>query len=320
MAGQNANQVLVSENGTPKLESLNGIQVVRITKSSPAFNYVTDSRYVLSNDIIGTTRPQFGAYDAGAYEIPATALRSADISGVPYIRIGDTVMFSLDIYPENATLNSKDYPPSGIFWRSSSSDIIRAGDTGSITALKAGSSDIWAEVHGWDSQGRDFAVNSKPITVYAGDEAFTELRAEISYIADRSLYTGATQTVRPDIHIVIDRYNLDGADGLGYSLEAVSERPDIVSVDVISGDIVRLKAGYTEGVSVITIHTDAFPDGRTESRKFTATVIREYVEIESQDVESRDARGIGSSGGGCNAGIAGAMILSLMIIWARKES
>ncbi|MBR0167872.1 MAG: hypothetical protein IJQ08_04320 [Synergistaceae bacterium] len=318
--GQNVTQVLVSENGVAKLETLNGSQVIRITRSSPAFNFVKDSQYALSSDIAGTIRPQYGAYDAGAYEIPAVALKSADIDGVPYIKIGDNVTFSLDIIPSNATLNSKDYQPAGIVWQSSNTEAITASNTGNVTALKAGVSDIWAEVHGWDSQGRNFTAESKHVTVCAGDEAFTEIRAEISSADNQSILagvkmnTGETKTFSPNVHILIDRYELDETDGVYYTLNANSSRTDIVTADVngdsVSGYILTLKAGNIAGSSDVTLETHTIPEGRTLTQGFTVSVVNASEPV-SNDTRINGLRGVGGGGGGCNTGV---MILSGIMI------
>ena len=301
MAGQTVSQILVSKNGAASIDVAGGIHMIRITKSSPAYNFVNDPEYSSSYDIAGTFRPQYGAYDAGAYEIPAIPLTAASLQGVPYIMIGDRVKFSLDIFPENASINSEDFPPDGIEWQSSNQSVITASGDG-VLALSSGSADVWTEVHGWDSHGRALTLPSNIVRVYAGGEAFTELRAEISPVTGRTLRPGAALTIRPEIHIVIDRYNLDDADGVGYSLDVESSRPEIVSADVISGDAVRLRAGYTEGVSVVTLFTGTIPEGRTETRPFTVSVVREHTDPVSPDV-SRDASGVGRSSGGCDSGM-----------------
>ena len=312
MAGQNLTQILVSENGAAKVETLNGVQVIRITKSSPAFNYVKDSSYAFSEDITGTIRPQYGAYDAGAYEIPA--LISADINGVPYIQLNKSVIFSLDIYPSNATLNSEDYPPAGVIWQSSNPSVLSVSDNGTVTALGIGIAEIQCAVHGWNNQGRNLTASTDVITVYAGDEAFTELRAEILSTDNEILNTGETMytnemmTISPTVHITIDRYELDESDGVSYWLEAESSRPDIVSADVISGDTLMLTTGNLTGESVITLKTHTIPEGRTITQTFTAEVVSPYVAPVSQDPVSRDTtvsgdRGVSRAsggGGGCN--------------------
>lgn len=314
MAGQSVSQVLVTENGSAKLETLSGINVIRITKSSPAYNFVKDSQYALSRDIAGSSRPQYGAYDAGAYELPAIALRSADIHGVPYIRVGDSVSFSLDIIPSNATLNSQDYPPAGIVWHSSSANTISASNTGNITALATGSSDVWAEVHGWDSNGRNFTAATKRVRVYAGNESFTALRAEI-WSADNSiLYTGETMytlemmNITPNVHMIIDGYELYETDGVSYWLEAESSRAEIVSADVISGETLTLKTGSLTGESVITLTTHTIPEGRTITQTFTVYVVNTSSDSRGT---SGGVRGTSHGGGGCNSGfliLAGVLI------------
>lgn len=316
--GQVVSNVLVSENGVAKVETFNGISMVRITKSSPAYNFISDAEYSSSYDIAGTVRPQFGAYDAGAYEIPAVALSTAGLRGVPYMKIGNTLNFSLDIYPETASLNSGDFPPDGIEWKSSNSSAITAGASG-VTAFRIGSADVWAEVHGWDSQGKAVTVPSNAVRVYVGEEDFSELRAEISGVSARMLVPGETATIKPEIHVVVDRYELDDVDGLSYVLTANSSRPEIVSVDVTPENNVRLKAGNTEGESEITLYTNTLPyEGKKDALTFTVFVEEVYIPPISPDVESGDTRGVGRSSGGCNSGIMLLAGIMAVIITTRK--
>ncbi|MBQ3446880.1 MAG: hypothetical protein IJG37_04465, partial [Synergistaceae bacterium] len=222
LTGQTASGVLVSENGVAKVETVGGIHLIRITDSSPAYNFVAEAQYSASWDMAGTARPQFGAYDAGAYEIPGTPITAASLAGVPYIMIGDTVIFSLDIYPEEASLE-------GVTWRSSDGGAVSA-DGGAVMALSSGSADIWAEVHGWDSQGRAVSVASNRVKVRTGEEAFTELSAEFTdVIADRYLSPGQIVSMTPAVAITVDQWELYESDGVGYTLEAESSRPEIVS-------------------------------------------------------------------------------------------
>ena len=316
--GQTVSSVLVSENGVAKIETIEGIHTIRIPKSSPAYNFISSAdKNSASNDIMGTARPQFGAYDAGAYEIPAVALRTAGLSGVPYMKIGDTMNFSPDIYPENASLNSGDFPPDGIVWNSSNPNVIMAESNG-VTALRAGSADIWAEVHGWDAQGKALDIPTNYVRVLIGEEEFTELRAEISQITSQSILPGGTRTITPEIHMAVDRYELDDVDGLGYVLTAESSRPEIVSVDVTPENTVRLKAGYTEGTSLVTLYTTPLPyDGRTEELSFNVRVVSAYVPTASPDV-SREISGVGDSGGGCNSGIMLLAGIMAVVITIRK--
>ena len=226
------------------------------------------------------------------------------------MKIGDTLKFSLDIFPETASLNSGDFPPDGIEWKSSNPSAIMAGASG-VTAFGIGSADVWAEVHGWDAQGKAVTLSSDAVRVYVGEEDFSELRAEISGVSARMLVPGETATIKPEIHIVVDRYELDDADGLSYVLTADLSRPEIVSVDVTSENNVRLKAGSTEGTSEITLYTNTVPyEGKTEALTFTVFVEEAYIPPVSPDVESRDVKGTGRAGGGCNSGI---MILAGMM-------
>lgn len=300
--GQTVSSVLVSENGVAKVETVGGIHMIRITDSSPAYNFITEAQYSTSYDIAGTSRPQFGAYDAGAYEIPGTPITAASLAGVPYIMIGDTVNFSLDIYPEEASVE-------GVTWHSSDGGVVSA-DGGAVIALSSGSADIWVEVAGWDSQGLMTTVTTNSVRVYAGEESFTELRAEISDVLDRTLDPGETRVITPEIHLVVDRYNLDDADGVDYVLTASSSRPEIVSVDVGEDNRVSIKAGYLEGESEVTLYTIPVPyEGRTFEQSFTVLVEDSYVPPVSEDV-SGDVRGTGRASGGCDSGV---MILAGVI-------
>jgi|GEM_PF-3644231 len=121
------------------------------------------------------------------------------------------------------------------------------------------------------------------------------------------MYTLEMMNITPNVHMIIDGYELYESDGVSYWLEAESSRAEIVSADVISGETLTLKTGSLTGESVITLTTHTLPTGRTMTQTFTV-----YVVNTSSDYDTGGGvRGTSHGGGGCNSGfllLAGVLI------------
>ena len=314
LTGQALSSVLASANGQPKVESADNITLIRTSRTSPAIDFVPNiTNYVLSYDVLGHSRPQLSMYDAGAYEAMPYPVTSAEIYGLPYLQINDTRTYSVDIKPESASLNVKDYPPYGIEWISSSTSVLSIDNTGRASATGKGSSYITARVHGWQSDGSPLTVSARAFIVYVDEVPFTEMKATIGTLEDKTIKINGHDEVKPDVRITVGAYELSNLRGeISYSLEASSSRADIVMAEVVSSDTIRLIAGERAGSSDVIVTARPSPVGQSMRTSFTVSVV------------SEDNQTIGKSGGGggCNSVLAaGAMVLSVIFLATkgRKE-
>ena len=295
LTGQTLSNVLMTENGVPKVESEDNTRVIRLSRISPARDYVPyTAGYVLSIDEAGHTRPQLSGYDAGAYEAMPVAITSAEIYGLPYLQINDTGTFRIDIKPETASLNVKDYQPYGVEWLSSSPTVLTIDNSGHATAVGMGSSYITARVHGWNADGTAQTLSARAFTVYVGGIPFSDMRAVISGIDDRTIAAGRYETLKPEVKITIGDYTIsDLRGGVSYTISASSSRADIVMADIVSNDTVRLIAGNNAGSADVTVTATPYPLGQSMTERFTVTV--------TDNGGSNGGGNVGGSGGGCES-------------------
>lgn len=310
LTGQTLSAVLVTENGVPKVESQDNARIIRLSRISPAIDYVPYvTSYVLSVDEAGHKRPQLSAYDAGAYEAMPVAITSAEIYGQPYLQINDTGIFSIDIKPETASLNVKEYPPYGIEWLSSSPTVLTIDSYGHANAVGIGSSYITARIHGWKADGTQQTLSTRAFIVYVGSVPFSDMQAVISSIDDKTIASGRYETFKPEVKITIAGYTIsDIRGGVSYTISASSSRADIVMADIVSNDTVRLIAGNNAGSADVTVTATPYPLGHSTTEHFTVTV-----------TESGGSSGgsVGSSGGGCEsfgALLAGICVAAFAVI------
>lgn len=306
LSGQKLSDVLLTNSyGLPLLENIDGVEIIKLTGTSPARDFVNPSNnYNIEYDEIGTSRPQLNYSDSGAYEALPVAVESIFISHYPYMQVSTTEKISIDIYPLDSSLNIRDYPPSGVEWKSDNAAIIEIDSEGQAHAVGTGSTYITATVHGWDSNGREMSKTSNAIYITAGTEARRPLRASITPIDDLTMYAGQSRVLTPEV--IIDMNDIIFEDG-DYSLNVSSSANNIVTAEIVSGDSVRLTAGQETGESVITLEARPFPEGDSTNISFTVNVNQQmYVHK--------------SGGGGCNTGFAGALILACAYFIKRERS
>ena len=292
----------VNENGNVYTENVNGVEVLKLSGSSYARDFVplSEVQYVLSVDQTGTKRPQLDCYDAGAYEALPAAITRVEIRGMPYIQVSQTEKYTLSIYPSNATV-------SGIKWSATPSTVLTIDEDGNAYATGTGTGYITAEVYGWDTSGNPVTVRaSNAMTVHVGTEAQSNFEADILTLPDITMSKGEYKVIKPEVHITVNDISLSNFEGwIDYELSASSSRPDIASVEVLSDDSIMIMAWDKAGSTDITVIADPLPLGIRDYETFTVSVS-----------EAKKSLGHSSGGGGCNAGILS--IMSVMIIAFRK--
>ena len=149
--------------------------------------------------------------------------------------------------------------------------------------------------------------------MYVDEVPFTEMKATIGILEDKTIKINGHDEVKPDVRITVGAYELSNLrGGISYSLEASSSRADIVMAEVVSSDTIRLIAGERAGSSDVIVTARPSPVGQSMRTSFTVSVV------------SEDNQTIGKSGGGggCNSVLAaGAMVLSVIFLATkgRKE-
>lgn len=295
----------VNENGNVNLDSVNSVYVLKLSGSSLARDYVPVSEvsYVLSVDETGTRRPQLSAYDAGAYEAVPVPVSSIDVYGMPYMQVNSFERYSLDIYPNDASVE-------GIIWSASPQSVLTVDASGYVHAIGVGVGYITAEVQGWNSAGESVTTSSNAQTVYVGTEARSDFEASITELPNITMNKDEYRIITPEVYITLNEVSIGRLKGLiKYELNAYSSRPDIASAEIVSGDSVRIITGNVTGSCDITVTAEPLPSGIPGSETFTVTV-------------NDKGTGHSNGGGGCNA--AGYGIVSALIIFAffalRKET
>ena len=306
LSGQKLSDVLLTNSyGLPLLETVDDIEIIKLTGTSPARDFVNPSNnYGVDYDEIGTSRPQLNYSDSGAYEALPVAVESIIINHYPYMQVSTTEKISIDIYPLDSSLNTRDYPPSGVEWKSDNESIIEIDSEGQAHAAGTGSTYITATVHGWDSNGREMSKISNAIYITVGTEARRPLKASITPIDDLIIYTEQTRILTPEVIIDMNDIIFEDAD---YSLNVSSSANNIVTAEIISGDSIRLTAGQELGESVITVEARPFPAGDATNISFTVSVNQQVYMYHS------------GGGGGCNAGISGVLILAPLCAYFIKR-
>lgn len=295
------------------IEEVNDVKVFKLARTSPAIDFVpANSNYTLSIDQAGNSRPQLSAYDAGAYEAVPVAVQTVKIYGVPYIQINGEENFSIDIYPEDASLNIKDYPPEGIIWVSSNTSVLTIDNYGHVKAIGVGEALITAEVHGWDENGSHTRKSANAYRVYVDTEARQATQATISKIDNVAMNAGSYKVIKPEVKLSINGIELDNVrGGVDYKFDTpATTRLDIATAEVISGDSIRIMAGDNAGSCNITVTVRPIPSGEGMSETFN-------VEVTGSN-NINGGVGHSSGGGGCNSALIGLAGIILLFI-NRKE-
>ena len=284
------------------IEEVNGAKIFKLARTSPAIDFVPEnSNYTLSIDQAGNSRPQLSGYDAGAYEAIPVSVQTVEIYGVPYIQINGEENFSIDIYPEDASLNIKDYPPEGIIWVSSNTSVLTIDNYGHVKAVGVGEALITAEVHGWDEAGNHTRKSANAYRVYVDTEARQATQAAISKIDNVKMNAGSYKVIKPEVKLSINGIELDNVKGgIDYKFDTpVTTRLDIATAEIISGDSIRIMAGENAGSCDITVTVRPIPSGEGMSETFNVEVTGSSNNNISGDV------GHSSGGGGCNSELIG---------------
>ncbi|MBR0034521.1 MAG: hypothetical protein IJP54_02485 [Synergistaceae bacterium] len=319
--GCSAPEILFTDSaGSLALESVNGANVLRLSGSSPARDILTQS-YGVDTDQTGAVRPMLSGYDAGAFEARPVAVQAIEISGIPYLQVNGTETLTYTITPSDASLNTRDYPPYGIVWRSSNPSVISADNAGNIQAVGVGSSYITAAIYGWDSAGKPAnPVPSNALTIYSGTDPRRPVKASIRQIQGISLRSGNYTDIKPLVSLDINGYSIANTQGgTDYYLSAQSSRLDIADAEVVSGDTVRVLAMNSEGSCDITVNAYPWPEGDSGSMTFTVSVSPSATGGNTSTGGSTGNNGVGrsSGGGGCNGGYTFALwITGIFVLYA----
>ena len=284
------------------IEEVNGAKIFKLARTSPAIDIVPENtNYILSIDQAGNSRPQLSGYDAGAYEAIPVSVQTVEIYGVPYIQINGEENFSIDIYPEDASLNIKDYPPEGIIWVSSNTSVLTIDNYGHVKAVGVGEALITAEVHGWDEAGNHTRKSANAYRVYVDTEARQATQAAISKIDNVKMNAGSYKVIKPEVKLSINGIELNNVKGgIDYKFDTpATTRLDIATAEIISGDSIRIMAGENAGSCDITVTVRPIPSGEGMSETFNVEVTGSSNNNISGDV------GHSSGGGGCNSELVG---------------
>ena len=305
LSGQKLSDVLLTNSyGLPLLETVNDVEIIKLTGTSPARDFVDPSNnYDVDFDEIGTSRPQLNYSDSGAYEALPVAVESIIINYYPYMQVSTQEKISVDIYPLDSSLNTRDYPPSGVEWKSDNAAVIEIDSDGQAHAVGTGSTYITATVHGWDSNGREMSKTSNAISITVGTEPRKPLRASITPIDNLIMYTDETRIIIPEVIIDMNDIIFEGSE---YSLNVSSSANNIVTAEIVSGDSVRLTAGQELGEATITLEARPFPAGESTTTSFIVSV--------NQQIYMQH-----SGGGGCNAGFMSVLILAPLCAYFIKR-
>ena len=295
--------LLTNENGQLALETVNGVSVLKLSGTSIARDFIPlDGGYGLDLDETGNPRPMLSGYDAGAVEARPVPVQGVEISGVPYIQVNGTETYTITITPEDASLNTKGYPPDGIVWVSNSPSILSVDNTGKAKALSTGSAYLTAEVHGWNANGTPATVaTARALRITIGEEARRPVAATMAKIDDVTMSPGRYTYVKPVVSLDINGIQFEEAKGgVNYTLTARSMRLDIVTTEIVSGDTVRLLAGEETGSCDVYVTAKPLPDGDAITERFLVTV---------GDGDASNDVGRSNGGGGCTLGFAGVCAL-----------
>ena len=291
LAGQAANQVLVTDSdGNIKLEGMNNIQIIKLAAASPARDYISSSNKRIDFDETGTLRPQLSDYDAGAFEALPVPVEKVMITGTPYMQVNTDYTFSADISPLDASVEE-------VVWKSNNEQVLTIDENGNAEALTTGTAYVTAEVHGWDSDGKKkVQSSSEALLITVGTDALGAMRASLLDLDDITLSKGRYTLITPEVLIEVNGIEVTNAK---YSLKAESSRSDIITAEIVSGDMLRLSASEEmTGSADIRVTVQPLPDGYTDYKDFTASV-----------AESVQVLGASKSSGGCNSGFGGVLIL-----------
>ncbi len=301
---------MLNDEGNLTLRTVDGVNLLELSGTSIARDVIpANTDYTLSADETGMKRYMLNAYDAGAFEARPVPVDSVDLYGIPYIQINDRGSLSVDVYPENASLNVADYPPDGIEWVSSNPEVLTVDDAGNITAVGVGGgvgeAIVTATTHGWDASGNPSVIGTTAFTVYVGKEPATAIRANITSLDAQTVQRGGHKLVTPKVTLEVSGIELKNIKaGVNYTLTASSKNPAIVTAEIVSNDSIRLLAGDTTGSADVEVVASPEPNsGPTQSMKvpFTVTVI-----------PAQEGDTLGSHHGGCNTGIFGAVFMLVL--------
>ena len=306
LAGLSLKDVLITNtDGTVKPETVNSVTVLKLSGTSKARDYVRTTSYNIDKDEAGTSRPQLSQYDAGAYEALPVPVRSADIYGLPYMQTNGTDTYTLEYFPEDATVDS-------IEWKSSNTNVVTVDGEGHATAKDTGTAKITVDVNGWDESGNLKTTQvSSALTVYVGDEACGELQASISIEQDEmTINSGDVKYVTPEVSISLNGHSASQVkSGLNYTIEAESSDPEVVEADVVNSGTVRL-THKGAGTAEVTVTARPLPSG---------SAMRDVITVTATGERSNDGYIGRSGGGGCSAGIVGVAGMILLFAFIHKK-
>lgn len=305
---------VTNSNGNLALETVNGVQVLRLAGNSPAKDILlTQESYALDDDEIGNPRPQLDGYDAGAFEAVPIEVISIDVRAMPYTQINTSDKLLLNVYPEDSSVNSSVYP-SGIEWVVSVPGILSVDKDGNARAIGQGTAYVTAIFHGWDSNGNPKEVRSNPVEIHTGVEPRQNMLADIKYIDDYSIPVNYSVVITPEVTLSMNGYNVNGIKaGRDYSLSAVVlNGSEFLSTQVISNDSVILTAYDSVGSSDVRIVASPLPSGDSDSTTFNVEIVKDGNQTNSS------VKKAGHNGGGCQMGF-GLTGIALIIFLSKKS-
>ena len=303
LAGQTAEAVFLKN--PPEMETVDDAQVLRLANASPARDLIpTGTAGALTVDQRGASRPQMTDIDAGAFEVSSVPLLSADVTGPVYVMMGSSATYSVDVYPDDASLNDSTYP-GGVEWIVGSADVLSVDVNGKAEALTESESTLTARVHGWDADGNAVTRDTPSITVYTGDsQPVVTLRIDPE-LPDYDMVVNTSADIKPEVKMTLNGQEVTQ---LPYSVKAGSNNLDVVSTDVIDGKRVRLTARAL-GTAVISVSADVSFVTNTGAQIKSSEPDEFTVKVTASNAGSR-------GGGGCDAGI-GALAL-VLCAWALR--
>ena len=302
LANQRAEDVFLA--APLKLESANGVEVLKLSGASPARDLIPSSAAgAVSIDECGTLRPQLVGYDAGAFEATPVALVSADLAGTPYVQLGQGASYDVKVFPADASLDGSVHP-GGVEWIVGDATVLSVDRYGHATALRDGMTTLSAVVHGWTAAGGKASASTRSLTVRVGRDAPIVLLS-MDVIPDQTLALNQVRAITPTVRTTLNGETLD----VPYTLQVTANSTaGVAEATVLNGRTIQL-TGRAQGTTAVVVTASAnlsgsgYSNSTTTSRSFVVTV-REHKS---------------GKGGGCNAASSGlAMALAAAFLLRRR--
>ena len=297
LTGQTASAIFMRD--PLALESVDGVQVLRLANTSPARDMIPQGTpSTLNVDQRGAVRPQMSGIDAGAFEVSPITPVSADLTGAAYIMVGRSASYDVHIYPEDASLDDSTYA-GGVEWVPGDATILSVDPYGRVTALREGMTTLMARVYGWNANGGSNVITTPSITVRAGTALPMVTVLFDPKLPDQEMGLDATAELTPNVRTTLNGEEMN----LPYTLTVSSNNPGVASADVLGNRTIRI-AARAVGTAILSATATVILDTETGESNSTLT------EAFTVNVTERGNSDSGGSSGGCQMGSGGLILFS----------